>query len=51
MQAAELESLLGRLRASQFHLQGSAQRGMDAHSTAMLRGPGNNDNEAAIVRC
>ncbi|CAL5228386.1 g11509 [Coccomyxa viridis] len=32
---ADLEILLGRLRASQFHLQGSTQRGLGAHSATL----------------
>ena len=37
MKVADMETLLSRLRASQFHLQGSAQRGMGPHA-AMLAG-------------
>ena len=48
MQVADLESLLSGLRASQFHLQGSAQRSMRPHS-AMLAG--SEDNAKALARC
>ncbi len=48
MQVADLESLLGGLRASQFHLQGSAQRSMGPHSAMLV---GSEDNAKALARC
>ena len=39
VQVADLETLLSRLRASQFHLQGSVQRSMGPYA-AMLVGSG-----------
>ena len=46
MQVADLELLLNRLRASQYHLQGSAQRGLN-QSGALLQ---DLNHEAALAR-
>ena len=48
MQVADLETLLSRLRASHFHLQGSTQRGLGPHA-AMLAG--SEGDAKAHARC
>ena len=48
LQVADLETLLGRLRASQFHLQGSTQRGLGAHSPTLA---GFEGDAKAHARC
>lgn len=48
MQVADLELLLGGLRASQFHLQGSAQCSMGPHPAMLV---GSEDNAKALARC
>ena len=46
MQVADLELLLNRLRASQYHLQGSTQRGLGQTEAA----PQSFNHEAALAR-